>query len=201
MIEANALILAPSDWIVPVLTERLNISYDHIKVWAAGIDHEKWNSNRFPRQNTIIYLKSNTTQELSVIKEYLTSINRNCIIMKYGYYTEREFRKNLEISDSAIWLGETESQGIALLESWSMGVPTLVRKRSTYFDPIVKRNFEASAAPYLDSTCGQFSEYDSIQISDMFSFFSTIDQRDPRKFVIENFTNEIAVKKLISIIL
>lgn len=200
LISHGAVILVPSSWIVPVLTKRLDISSDNIAIWAAGVDHEKWSPSSVLRNNTLIYIKSDLTNELDIIKKYLIGVERNFLIMKYGMYTENEFRLNLEICDSAIWMGETESQGIALLETWSMGVPTLVRKRKKFFDPIAKDSFDASAAPYLEADCGQFSENDLIQVSDLDSFFCTLGQRNPRKFVIENFTNEIATNKLLSII-
>jgi hypothetical protein len=87
---------------------------------------------------------------------------------------------------AAIWIGGTESQGLALLECWSMDVPTLVLKNMSWRSPN-NQIYPASSAPYMTETAGLLSKSDKFCKEDFEDFFSKLKHFSPRESVQESF--------------
>jgi hypothetical protein len=180
-------LLVPAVWVIPILEARLNIPKEKIKIWAAGIDTEYWKPGSGITNKVLIYRKHDMSQEIDVITDYLNSAGISYIILDYGSYSQNRFRKLLSESAAAIWLCGTESQGIAMMQAWSMGVPTLVRRRSHFKDEVTGGDFDASSAPYLTELTGSFSVTERISANDVKNFLSIIEKYEPRRYVVENF--------------
>ena len=181
-------LLVPAAWVTPILEARLNIPKEKIKIWAAGIDTEHWKPRNGIANKVLIYRKHDTSQEIDVVTDYLNSAGVRYIILNYGSYSQNRFRKLLSESVAAIWLCGTESQGIAMMQAWSMGVPTLVRRRSHFKDEVTGGNFDASSAPYLTELTGSFSVTDRLTANDVKNFLNGLEKYEPRRYVLENFT-------------
>lgn len=181
-------ILVPAPWVAPVLQSRLNVPLEQIRIWASGVDTDFWKGVKSKRQNVLIYRKNDHSDDLNTAIKFLKRENIPFKVFEYGRYRQKAFRKYLNNSIAAIWLAGTESQGMALLQAWSMDVPTLVRRKDTYFDEISSVLFPASAAPYLTPETGSFSETESLKVIDLEKFFSSISMFQPREYVIQKFT-------------
>ena len=188
--------LVPSAWVVPVLAQRLDIAESKIMVWPSGIDTKIWNPNNSNPSQALVYLKGDRDQRFSDVIEYLKRASIDFTVIQYGEYSQRVFRKELSKSKFAIWIGGTESQGIALMESWAMNVPTFVFRRSSYFDPITKQKFQASSSPYLNELVGQFSSSEDFKSSDMDKFMRDLEFFRPREYIINNLEICKAIVKL-----
>jgi hypothetical protein len=106
----------------------------------AGVDTDFWRP-RTPwsckeRQRIVLYDKSRVSAGsissilIDQIEEILVHTGRPVDVVRYGFegeaYTPAEFRDILETSFLAVFVSQSESQGLALTEAWSMDVPTLV---------------------------------------------------------------------------
>lgn len=190
---ANSVILVPSSWVIPVLQSRLKWFKGKYRVWQSDLDIEYWKpSTRKNRKFILIYRKYDTFDEdYRKIVYICDSLGLNYKVITYGHYNQRTFRRLLRISYLAIWLGTTESQGIALLESWSTNVPTFVREKNIYVDDVSGQEFVASAAPYLTDDCGYFFEAGSIDIEKIKQFQVVSRNLTPRAYVVENYSKLI----------
>ncbi len=184
----NKYILVPSLWVIPIAQSRLNISADLIKVWASGVDTQYWKSGDKDRKNVLVYRKYDNSDDIVTVCNYLRGRNIPYKVFEYGKYSQKAFKKYLSSSIAGIWLAGSESQGMALLQAWSMDVPTLVRRKNTYLDTSTSRIYRCSSAPYLTSEVGQFSESESLTENDLRIFFDSLDRFQPRIYASENFT-------------
>jgi hypothetical protein len=191
-------IVAPSEWVANYFESSGIETRKKIAVWASTVDPDDWSPLNKSRSTVLIYLKDFSKQELlEEITQYLSLGGVKFHVLNYGSYSKRDFRKFLNRSSCAIWIGGTESQGLALLESWFMDVPTLVLENSV-FTSSDGFCFPASSAPYLDNKCGRFfSMYDHIptQIS---TFLSELHGYNPRSWALENFSHKNVLKNLLS---
>ncbi len=181
-------ILVPSLWVVPIVQSRLNISADLIKVWASGVDTQYWKSRNKNRKNVLVYRKYDESDDIVTVCNYLRGRNIPYKVFEYGKYRQKAFKRYLDSSIAGIWLAGSESQGMALLQAWSMDVPTLVRRKNTFVDKSTSSTFPCSSAPYLTSEAGQFSESESLTEKDLGIFFDSLDRFQPRIYATENFT-------------
>lgn len=128
--------------------------------------------------------------------KFLLKKNTNFKVIKYGYFSKKKYFHLLEKSKLMIYFSSTESQGIAMQEAWSYDVPTLVYSQPHYF--IKNKRFNASSSPYLTKYCGFFfRNKNEFKIK-----FDLILKKKlyPRKWLINNMSQDISVKKLMKII-
>jgi hypothetical protein len=180
----NAKLVAPSQWVVPIIQDKVGKD-TKVFVWASGIDINFWKPKYCERKMVLIYLKSQISHEtISELQNYIGQIGYKSIIVRYGHYSRSTFKKILSRCFSAIWVGGTESQGIALFESWAMNVPTLVLPKDRWESPEGKI-YSASAAPYLDDSLGKFFTSEVLSFTEVRSFIADCleNKFEPRKTV------------------
>lgn len=157
-------------------------------IWFAGVDCEKWvSSGQLLRDEILIYFKQGSEQDILDVQAELSSRNLKYSIIRYGDYSEDEYRKCLERAKFVIFIHRTETQGIASFEAWSMGRPTL------HFNFGIMRflgvdYFGASSCPYLNERLGeQFKTWQEFPAA-----FEKLNQHwqtmNPRAEVLSHFT-------------
>lgn len=195
-------ILVPSDWVKDLYIKIEPSLRDRICVWPSGIDLENWNGSktvcRKPK-NVLVYNKN--FYDPIILQECTERLKNKGLSLNhivYGKYSIDEYQSALQHSDFMIFFGSTESQGIALLESWVSNVPTFVLTRNLWECKGVYYN--ASSAPYLhDSTGHFFDDCDQLEFYiDNWQKFS--DSYAPRAWVEKNLTDEKSVLNLMQII-
>ena len=117
-------------------------------------------------------------------------------VVTYGKYTRRSFRRILRKCQAAVWLGTTESQGLALLECWAMDVPSLVRIRDSFTDTVTGKEFESSSAPYLSRECGEEIHASDLNMGTFSNFLNQSIEKSPRKYVLSEFSAANSLQKL-----
>lgn len=186
-----------SDWIQQAYEYDEPALRGKIILWPAGVNTDFWKPRAHTQsKNVLIYWKTEGKDFCNAVKETLKKYGWNPVVLKYGNYCPNEYKQFLDESAFAVFIGSSESQGIALAESWAMDVPTLVwnpGKRliaGRMHDPV-------SAAPYLTSYTGAFwkemheLEYLLEHIDDVLCPCA------PREWMLENMTNEITVQRLL----
>ena len=129
----------------------------------------------------------NDAENLELAQKYLRSRKISFIVLKYGSYSQYQLKQILKRVTAAIWIGGTESQGLALIEFWSMNIPTLVLKKLDWFSPD-GQSFSASSAPYMSDLAGIFSNSTTFSDLDFELFFSRFSEFSPRSSVKETFS-------------
>ncbi len=189
--------LVPSEWVENYFTERNYIPPQQMEVWKAGVDIERWSPSRKNKKRQIlIYVKGNEDpNQLKQITSWVDSYDYVCKVIRYGKYSQRRFRKICSQASGAIWIGITESQGIALAQAWAMDVPTLVRRVDKFTDS-EQFVISASSAPYLTEETGRFSIESSITKMEVTQFLQSLNQFNPREWVKKNCTIEKSIYEL-----
>jgi hypothetical protein len=180
--------------------ERLNPALKgRIKIWYAGVDEEYWKPfvSQEKKQKVLVYWK-NAPKMLGVYAERLLKKYgfKPCRII-FGRYSKSQYKEALSKSSFAIFLSITETQGLALVESWSMNVPTLV------WNPKIEhyyiKNLQTTAAPYLSAGTGmewkELSELEEI-IKKIPGFLF---QFKPREWVESNMTDIQSARLLLNL--
>lgn len=186
----NCVILVPSAWVIPVLTEKLPWYKGKYQVWQSDVDLDYWSPSKFEkRKYVLIYRKfDNKDGDFERIASCCESLGIKYRVIEYGKYSKKGFRKNLKRSHFVIWLGTTESQGIALLESWSTNTATFVRVKNTYIDDETGNSFDSSSAPYLTDSCGEFFNIEEFNVAKLKQFLALSKSLAPRKYVLDNYS-------------
>lgn len=186
----NAVILVPSKWVIPVLTRRLDWFKGKYVVWQIDLDLNFWKPSKYSkRRQVLIYRKDDcVNSDFLKIIDCCEKLGMKYKEVTYGKYSHSSFRRHLNKSMFAVWLGTTESQGIALLECWSTNVPTLVREKNEYFDAISGEKFASSSAPYLTRECGEFFTTKEFDCETLANFASHSKTLEPRKYILEQYS-------------
>ena len=191
----NSIYLHPSDWAVDVW-RFLGFSECKLSAWPVGVDVDEFDFTDRVRANKIlIYLKERDEELLIKSKEILTRLGYKITVIHYGRYKQEDYQKALSESDFGIWIGRFESQGIALQEALSTGLPLIVVDALSLFDvkseikkgyvgydfPKKLSSVKTSSAPYFDDRCG--IKIDSIEdlekaINELEARYSEFNPRD-----------------------
>jgi hypothetical protein len=169
--------------------------------WASGVDCSYWKPGVLEQRDQIlIYNKQNVGATDSVQKYIAELLSRGykVTVINYGSYLTEEYLNHLQNSLLMVGFSKSESQGIAWSEAWSCDVPTLIWKNEEPIYMGVK--YEGSTAPYLTANTGKF-------FYDIDSFVELIEAWEkrilifsPRKWCIENMSDEACASHLLSII-
>lgn len=200
------LCVLPSEWEKKVYEAELRGLGNsmNIAVWAAGVDHEYWRPFRIQPsrgfRRVLVYVKHSGAEKLPDVIQSLRERNKEYRILNYGKYIPREYRELLEWCDFVVCLGESETQGIAFTQAWSMNRQTLIYD-SPFISAYHKRDralarLYASPAPYLSRFTGALWK----NREELNCRLDNIALLSPREWVLKEQTNEIAVSKLLEAI-
>lgn len=148
------LILFPSQWTKDYWLFFEKDLENKIKIWPVGVDVpklEKKDGNLI-----LIYYKKAPKELLNYIKNFFSKKNIMYKIVKYGKYNQKNYFSLLNKSKISIFLSESESQGLAMFESWARDVPTLVWNRGYWQKGDNKWVDKKISSPYLTDSCGIF---------------------------------------------
>ena len=188
--------LVPSNWVKKAYIEDEPTLKSRISVWFAGVDEEFWKPNkRIDSKKVLVYCKTGDLELCDETELIVTKSGFTPIRIVYGQYDKETYRTILSECRFSIFISPSESQGIALAESWSMDVPTLVMRAKKNQIISGKLFTDVSSAPYLNKEVGEFWD-DREELS----FLLTSKRKyKPRSWVLKNMTDEISVNNLIKI--
>ena len=191
-------IIAPSQWVKDKFENKFKLPSDKVAVWPVGI--QSFNNTRNIEFDCLIYHKSRSLQELNYAKNFLKERNLSSHFLKYGSYDEQQFRDLANKAKFAFIIDDTESQGIAIQEMMSLGVPLFVWdvKEWTYMGE--EYRVPATSVPYWDERCGE-KFYTIDEMGETFDkFYARINEYDPKGYFEDNLSFECSVKTLLNII-
>lgn len=186
---------------------------DRCRTWPVGIDTELWRpSSSEPSCDFLIYDKIRWDREIHVptllgpIARELTRRGLRFQSLRYGHYTEPQYRKALSQCRAMIFLCEHESQGLAYLEALASGVPVLAWDQGKCLDPSRfawgQPDIDASSVPFFDARCG-------LKFSSVAQFGAVLDRFldalkakafAPRDYVLANLTVETCSRHFLDLL-
>lgn len=184
------------------------IDKNKLDFFPAGVDTNYFmpNNNLQNKINqgtnkVLIYHKYESVQFRDCVCNIVKRCGYNPIIITYGQYDLIEFKKYLDECIFSIFISCYESQGICLQEAWSMDVPTFV------FDPgywcIKYKNLEyilensQCRCPYLTKETGLiWKEFEELKFI-LSKANEMIHQFNPRRYCIDNFSDEVCAKNFL----
>jgi len=129
-------------------------------------------------------------------------------IFRYGSYNEEEYKSSLQKAKFMLTLDAHESQGFALEEAMSSGVPLLVMDATSMYDEMdngVTVTYEylrpkkllATSVPYWSDECGikitEQSEM-SYAIDKMLTLYQTF---TPRDYIVRTLSDEVCMRRIL----
>ena len=191
-------IIAPSEWVKNKFITKFNLPEDKLAVWPVGI--EEFNNIREPNYDCLIYFKRRNQSELDAVKKFLVSNGLSYRMVEYGTYGEDGFKQLVNSAKFCFLINGTESQGIAVQEIMSMGVPIIAWDIKEWLDQGEAYRVPATSIPYWDERCGEvFFNIDDLEVT-FSKFYATLDQYDPKAFIKDNLSFECSVKTLLDIL-
>ena len=191
-------IIAPSEWVKNKFHTKFNLPENKVSIWPVGI--ERFNNTRNITYDCLIYYKRRTDEELKIAKDFLDKKNLNYKMVQYGSYGEEGFRDLVNQSSFCFLINGTESQGIAVQEIMSLGVPLFVWDIAEWLDQGEEYRVPATSVPYWDDRCGEkFYKVDEMEET-FLKFYAKIKEYNPKEFVEDALSLKCSVKTLLDII-
>ena len=191
-------IIAPSEWVKNKFITKFNLPEDKLAVWPVGI--EEFDNIREVNYDCLIYFKRRDQSELDAVKKFLVSNGLSYRMVEYGTYGEDGFKQLVNSAKFCFLINGTESQGIAVQEIMSMGVPIIAWDIKEWLDQGEAYRVPATSISYWVERCGEvFFNIDDLEVT-FSKFYATLDQYDPKAFIKDNLSFECSVKILLDIL-
>lgn len=209
--EYNGLLLDPAIDLIVTPCKWVSNAYERVQPelsgrlaeWAVGVDEEYWKPSSVGRRSNfdfIIFAKIREKANRGIVNYVEKELDGRGLSyrrMKYGSFRKSTYLQSLRECRAMIYLTESESQGIALLEAWACGVPTLVWDRQHWDWKGLK--FDSSSAPYLVASCGlRFRDAGDFPAY-VDSFIRSLDSFAPRDYILKNFTQVHGAKAYLAL--
>lgn len=200
------LCLTPSSWVSHDYVKRTPSLKDRITEWPVGVNMDKFFPTKpFEQRDSkrvLIYHKNESDQMCWYIEYILRECGYRPIIIKCGFYSLEEYKKLLEDAEFMVVISDSESQGIFMLEAWSMDVPTICFDRHFHKWPgteIVIAG-DISSCPYLEKENGiRFAEIG--ELKEILDHWPEIKKNmHPREWCQTHMSDVICAKKFIDIL-
>ena len=191
-------LIAPSQWVKDKFINKFNLPENKVAVWPVGI--EEFDNVREPSYDCLIYFKRRDDSELSAVKKFLVDRGLSYRMVEYGGYDEVGFRNLINQAKFCFLINGTESQGIAVQEIMSMGVPIIAWDIKEWLDQGEAYRVPATSVPFWDKRCGE-KFYNIDKLEETFGdFYARINDYDPKAYVKENLSFESSIKTLLDIL-
>ena len=191
-------LIAPSQWVKDKFINKFDLPENKVAVWPVGI--EEFDNIREPSYDCLIYFKRRNESELSAVKKFLVDRGLSYRMVEYGGYDEVGFRNLVNQAKFCFLINGTESQGIAVQEIMSMGVPIIAWDIKEWLDQGEAYRVPATSVPFWDKRCGE-KFYNIDKLEETFdNFYARINDYDPKAYVKENLSFESSIKTLLDIL-
>ena len=192
-------LIAPSQWVKDKFINKFNLPENKVAVWPVGI--EEFNNIRKINYDCLIYFKRRDQSELDAVKKFLLSNGLSYRMVEYGTYGEDGFKQLVNSAKFCFLINGTESQGIAVQEIMSMGVPIIAWDVKEWLDQGEVYRVPATSIPFWDKRCGE-KFYVVDEMGQTFNkFYARINDYNPKEYVKEKLSFESSVKTLLDILL
>ena len=210
-INPSSVFLFPSNWPLNVW-QSLNFEECTLGVWPSGINTSIFQSNnKIKKEKVLLYFKNRDPEILKLIIKILNKNNYDFVLFEYGNYNESDYLEAIHKSKFGIWVGSSESQGYAILEALSCGLPLIVLDVLCIEDVfsingklmfskknLLKfKNINVTSAPYFNEKCGIVIENIDEFENSLIHMNVNYKKFDPRSYILDNFSLDYSAKNLL----
>lgn len=193
-------ILVPSQWVKDFWLSQSPVLQNKIFLWPAGVDDPGEPIPLKQRDTILIYQKNESIDMFNQLVENLKLKSYKVEVITYGKYKQADYFTKLSKAKLAIFLTQSESQGIAQQEAWMRDVPTLVWNTGLWQYNGYSWQDEKISSPYLTNACGKFfSSIEEFEIK-LEQMLNNLESFSPREYALENFTHKIAAQNFLEIL-
>mgnify|MGYP001160135531 FL=1 len=190
-------LITPSQWVKDLYVNKFGFPENKINNWPVGV--EEFDNVREVNFDCLIYFKRRDQRELDAVKKFLVKNGFTYRMVEYGTYGEDGFRQLVNSAKFCFLINGTESQGIAVQEIMSMGVPIIAWDIKEWLDQGEAYRVPATSIPYWDERCGEVF-FNKDELEETFSkFYATINEYDPKGFIEDKLSFEKTVEQLMEI--
>lgn len=190
--------IVASEWVKNEYTAEASehgLSICNMRVCPAGVDHLRWSpvdmkEDKGSLHKVMVYVKGDGIKMLDKTLEVFAHGGFETGVLKAGSHVPTDYKNMLEWCDFAVVLGGSETQGLALTQAWSMNRPTLVYESES----VIARGRDA--APYITPQTGMKWH----NVEELREGLAALRNCTPRRWVLENQTNEAAFRQFLSIV-
>ncbi|MCL5666528.1 MAG: hypothetical protein M1383_02050 [Patescibacteria group bacterium] len=188
-------IVVPSEWVREFYIKEAPTISSKIKVWAAGValPDLKPEPKIF---DFLIYNKIGKNPLAENICQYVNGKGYSSNVLTYGKFARQNYFQMLQQARYAIYLSDSESQGLALFEAWAFNVPVFAWDKG-YFEYAGKRFPAKVGVPYLSEKTGiafkDFPEFEKKLDSFLKAEFA------PREWIKSNAGLKMAAEKFLNL--
>ena len=212
-LDSNICFNVLSNWNKHVHEEICNLQ-NRIKMvelpFAVDTENFKPVENKNIQYDCFIYFKRRNPAYLNYAKSVCDTLNLKYTVLTYNHYNEEHYKNVLSQSKFGIWIGTHESQGFALEEALSSGVPLVVWNVNTLLDEISpdgsipwakhkQHKLNATSVPYWDDRCGIKTNMDNL-MKDVRYMLENYQTYDPRSYILENLTESVCMQRWIDLV-
>lgn len=192
-------IIEPSLWVKDFIASLNPTLEAKILIWPAGVSIPEVASIQ-KNLDVLIYNKNPDEKDfVRTIQTRLTRDRKSFEVLTYGAFEQQDYFEKVARAKSLIYIGKSESQGLALQEAWARGTPTLVLEQSHFNYRGYSFKAEKVSAPYLNEQSGMFFKKE--EFDKKFSeFFEKINEYSPYTYVKENLSDKVCAEKFLVII-
>jgi len=191
-------VIVPSLWVQEAYLLSAPELKDKIFSWPAGIADDGLGAYQGTKK-PLLYIKNVPVDVRKWVEESLAGSCYETIV--YGNFSRREYLDRLERTSFLVYLQESESQGISLLEAWMKDVPTLVWSAGGVDFSGLRISRADVSAPYLNEESGAFFP----DVSRLRELLQDLKERrlsfSPRKYYLSKFTDKKCAEELIKLII
>lgn len=122
--------VVPSGWVLKMFSDSAPSLKEKLRIWYAGVNILDWKpSESFARRNTcqvLLYQKTGNSDLINRIAQMLKGKGWEPLILRYGHHTPMDYKALLFSVKYAVFVCNSETQGMAQAQAWAMDVPTFV---------------------------------------------------------------------------
>lgn len=194
--------IVPSESIITYCQDVAPELVSRCRVWPAGVDVSYWSpiSDEYRySKNVLVYWKTEGEDFCNLVESKVRKYGWNPIRLRYGGYTQPQYKQLLSQCRFAVFISRSESQGIALAECWSMDIPTLAWNPHEAYVRAHVYNYLVSC-PYLNENLGaDWKTIDELE-GLLFASHTILEATSPREWVLQYMSDEASVRRLIDTI-
>ena len=186
-----------SDFIMPISHFPLSVDIHTFKPLEQNKEYD-----------CILYIKRRSNELVNYTVSMLNQKGLKYKIFRYGNYNEEEYKDSLQKAKFMLTLDAHESQGFALEEAMSTGVPLLVMDATSMYDEMdngVNATYEylrpkkllSTSVPYWSDECGiKITEQSELSeaIDRMLTTYQTF---TPRDYIVRTLSDEVCMRRIL----
>ncbi len=195
-------ILFPSQWPKDYFISLEKTFETKINVWPAGVKDpgEPAAPAKTKAPHVLLYLKQCPDIIKQTIINELNRLGISYSILGYGAHSQEHFFTLLENVSGMIYMSNSESQGLALLEAWARDIPTLVWDRGYWEYGQYRFEAPGMGAPYLTPECGLFFKSEADFTTKFAQFLEQRFTYRPREYYLSRFTDSKIARNFLDLI-